>query len=395
MDQIDQRTRREYLKALQMDDARKVDQCIRQHPSLAHQLLLLVNLMEEQYGDRFDDLQDHLGFWIPLHVAAYHGSKRCVKTLLAHKAGRSCVSVTHKTAEDIARLFSGKPKVAQMLGVPGSPAPPPPPRPIHKSFATPEKPRFFDPPIDDVNPPVTTVDESAALIPPPPSSPQPVIRPLTVDESAALIPPPPSSPQPTLIRPLTDCFASRSSLSSVIPPSSPVSCPDDEHDRIFISYSSMDKAFVFLLAASLKQEGLNISIDKEFINVGDNWQESIAHQIEICRCAILVLSPNFYASVPCLKELTLLSERRDQHKTNPDGHPLVFFPINLISTPIPVQFRFGLAGLQYADCADKDFERNLVRSIKRVLNPSAPRSSSPCMGSLATSPSACTTLQHQ
>ena len=80
-------------------------------------------------------------------------------------------------------------------------------------------------------------------------------------------------------------------------------------DHIFISYSSLDRAFIDRLAQDLRERGHICWIDFEGIQGGDRWRQSIADGLHPSRVVLLVLTPKSVASPWVNEEIRTALER--------------------------------------------------------------------------------------
>jgi hypothetical protein len=75
------------------------------------------------------------------------------------------------------------------------------------------------------------------------------------------------------------------------------------NDYVFISYSRHDSPFVERLAGDLRQQGIDVWIDRENIAPGQSWQQEIEHGLKKASSLIFVLSSNSIKSKWMLSEL--------------------------------------------------------------------------------------------
>eukprot|EP00741_Cyanophora_paradoxa_P000891 tig00000448_g861.t1 len=112
---------------------------------------------------------------------------------------------------------------------------------------------------------------------------------------------------------------------------------------VFVSYSSKNKELVHPLVAQLERGRLagQIWLDVNEIKAGQQgWRAQIAHAANAAKVAIVFLSPDYFASVPCGIELDMFAERREMKGA------LAIVPV-MMEGGIPDKFKFHLAGLQY------------------------------------------------
>lgn len=132
------------------------------------------------------------------------------------------------------------------------------------------------------------------------------------------------------------------------------------NNKIFISYSRRDLAFVKKLHHALKTHGLKAWFDQTDIPPGNQWRETIVRAINTCKIFLLVLSPAAVKSKHVQKELDLA-----------EIHHKLIVPVVWEHTPIPPGMKYQLVGIQYFD-----FDRNdspekfsqLAQALHTVLN---------------------------
>ncbi|MBI3159070.1 MAG: toll/interleukin-1 receptor domain-containing protein [Chloroflexi bacterium] len=76
-------------------------------------------------------------------------------------------------------------------------------------------------------------------------------------------------------------------------------------ERVFISYSRKDLAFVKRLAADLEARGLAVWLDKGDIHPGAEWKQALEDAVAACAAFILVISPDSVKSPYVQQELAL------------------------------------------------------------------------------------------
>ena len=65
---------------------------------------------------------------------------------------------------------------------------------------------------------------------------------------------------------------------------------------VFLSYNSVDSAWVIRLKTALETRGLKVWIDKDEIRPGDRFVEALEMGIESCNAVILVVSAGALSS---------------------------------------------------------------------------------------------------
>ena len=76
-----------------------------------------------------------------------------------------------------------------------------------------------------------------------------------------------------------------------------------EYD-IFFSYATEDRSAIVLdLVQCLRDFGLTVWIDESEMVVGDDIRHQIELGLDCCRCAVVLLSPNYFAKSWTMREL--------------------------------------------------------------------------------------------
>jgi len=129
--------------------------------------------------------------------------------------------------------------------------------------------------------------------------------------------------------------------------------------RIFMSYSSRNRAQVLALVADLRAMGHEVWIDQA-LSGGQSWWDEILTQIRACEAFVFALSPQYINSIPCQLEIDYAQ------KLNRLLVPVQIADVAINRLPSAVQ------SLQLIDCRtlDKDALIRLVRAIN--LLPDAP-----------------------
>lgn len=90
-----------------------------------------------------------------------------------------------------------------------------------------------------------------------------------------------------------------------------VSLPDEKYD-VFISHASKDKiGYVNALRSEIKKLGVKVFYDKDIIEWGDNWKETILDATARCEFAIVVISENFFGREWTERELSEFLHRQN------------------------------------------------------------------------------------
>ena len=126
--------------------------------------------------------------------------------------------------------------------------------------------------------------------------------------------------------------------------------------HIFLSYRSTEADFALKLAASLKNAGVNLWMDRLDIRPGDDWRKALEDALHGSAAMIAVLSPGYVSSKYCKRELA----RADRF-----GHAI--FPVLLGSTP-DEQLPLEIERTQNLDFSDWQDEATYERQIKRLIS---------------------------
>lgn len=125
---------------------------------------------------------------------------------------------------------------------------------------------------------------------------------------------------------------------------------------VFISYSTKNLDFVKQLYQYLTSRGLSVWFDKESLEGGDQWRESIVKGIMGCKVFLLVLSPNSVASINVRKEVDLA-----------EHHKKKILPLMWQDVPdLPPSFQYQLAGTQYVSFHGETSEDNFNKAVTVV-----------------------------
>jgi len=79
--------------------------------------------------------------------------------------------------------------------------------------------------------------------------------------------------------------------------------------KVFISHSSIDKAFASRLAEVLRANGISVWIDEMSLNLGDNIIQKIEEGIRSSDVIIAVLSKNYVSSKWAMQELAEIGQK--------------------------------------------------------------------------------------
>lgn len=107
---------------------------------------------------------------------------------------------------------------------------------------------------------------------------------------------------------------------------------------VFISYSRKDQKIVDYIVSKLKEDGIDVWIDRENLRGGEHWQERIVKAIKTTDAVVLMLSPNSTKSYNVSKEVDLAGSAARQ-----------FFPVVLAPVDVPDSFTYYLSGVQWIE----------------------------------------------
>ena len=133
--------------------------------------------------------------------------------------------------------------------------------------------------------------------------------------------------------------------------------------RVFISYSSLDKAVASTICRAIEGRGHPCWIASRDVHPGDNFQESIVQAIRECRVMVLVFSKNANGSREIQKELALAGQ-----------FERLVIPVRVEDVQPSDAFRFELATRQWVDIFE-DWEHAIERLVKRIeaIGPGEPK----------------------
>lgn len=117
--------------------------------------------------------------------------------------------------------------------------------------------------------------------------------------------------------------------------------------HLFLSYSRRDDAYVDAIAATLKNGGYRVWIDRQGIGGGEQWRKEIVDAIRSANLMLLFLSPNSARSDNVRKELDLAETAKVR-----------VLPVALAPTEIPDAMKYQLAGVQIVEVW-QDYEGGL------------------------------------
>ncbi|MEO1445644.1 MAG: toll/interleukin-1 receptor domain-containing protein, partial [Cyanobacteria bacterium J06635_11] len=120
--------------------------------------------------------------------------------------------------------------------------------------------------------------------------------------------------------------------------------------RYFISYSRADAEVATRLAEQLREQGVNLWIDRLDIAAGDRWDSSIEEALQECPGLMVLLSKTSVASENVLDEVSYALEENEK-------------VIPILIEPCDIPFR--LRRLQYIDLVE-DYEKGVSRLLRDI-----------------------------
>lgn len=99
--------------------------------------------------------------------------------------------------------------------------------------------------------------------------------------------------------------------------------------KIFVSYTQKDRAFVVQVAAALKDQGHEITVDVDSLSPGQNWRKTLADGLKASEVFVVFLSESSLASQSVLGEIgaaRAYSEESDR---------MLFIPVLIDEIQIP------------------------------------------------------------
>lgn len=128
-------------------------------------------------------------------------------------------------------------------------------------------------------------------------------------------------------------------------------------DRIFISYSHFDLAFVRWLREELTKRGYDVWFDSNSIQIGQIWRQEIVQGIEESDYFMVIISSRSIQSINVVKELSLA-----------ESFGKIILPIMIEDVPIPANMKYQLAGVQFIVLDDNRSEENLDLLVEGLRN---------------------------
>ncbi|MFN9569057.1 MAG: TIR domain-containing protein [Cyanobacteriota bacterium] len=128
-------------------------------------------------------------------------------------------------------------------------------------------------------------------------------------------------------------------------------------DRIFISYSHSDSAFVRWLREELRNRGYDVWFDSNAIQIGQIWREEIVQGIEESDYFMVIISSRSIQSANVVKELSLA-----------ESFGKIILPIMIEDVSIPAKMKYQLAGVQFIVLDSNRSAENLDLLVEGLRN---------------------------
>ena len=103
---------------------------------------------------------------------------------------------------------------------------------------------------------------------------------------------------------------------------------ETQEPQVFISHSSKDDGFVNKLLPKLKAKGINLWVDHENIQPGQDWDTAIEDALKTSKSMVLVVSTHSIASDSVKREWSFFLEEQKP-----------IFPIEIEACELPVRLR--------------------------------------------------------
>lgn len=126
----------------------------------------------------------------------------------------------------------------------------------------------------------------------------------------------------------------------------------ENQQRIFISYSRVNKDFAVDLAKELKSSGFSVWLDVLDISTGARWDDEVEKALATCGIFMVILTPTSVASENVKDEIGYAID-----------HGKRIVPVLLENAAIPLRLR----RFQYVDFSSKSYEEG-VESAKQLLS---------------------------
>jgi hypothetical protein len=127
---------------------------------------------------------------------------------------------------------------------------------------------------------------------------------------------------------------------------------------LFISYSQENSSEVDFMIEELRHRRphLRIFLDRQDIDLGHSWQQTIFEAMDDCRTIVTVYSPPYLQSKVCKEEFHIALHRHRESETG------VLFPVYLFSAELPTYMKL----VQHVDCRESDAAK-LTRACEDIL----------------------------
>ena len=127
--------------------------------------------------------------------------------------------------------------------------------------------------------------------------------------------------------------------------------------EVFISYSSWNRDRVIKIADTLREEGVNLWLDRDKIPGGTNWSKEIVRAIKNCRLMILMCSDASVRSRNVKAEIQLAWK-----------YEKLYLPLMLEPISFPEQIEYFLEGWQWIEVANQPEEQWLPKVFNALRN---------------------------
>jgi hypothetical protein len=140
--------------------------------------------------------------------------------------------------------------------------------------------------------------------------------------------------------------------------------------HVFISYKREDQAIINRLVNELRQNGVQVWLDRNDITAGERWDNAIrnaicnGHYFMACFSKMRTGHEKSYAN----DELHIAIQELQNGKRDKDW----FYPVTLDGTPIPelpINDTETLSAIQYLDFSTADWQSNVQRLLRKLYLP--------------------------
>ncbi|MBR5334313.1 MAG: WG repeat-containing protein [Alistipes sp.] len=128
---------------------------------------------------------------------------------------------------------------------------------------------------------------------------------------------------------------------------------------IFISYSRKDLELADKICIALERAGISYFIDRESIDLGDDFVEKIIKHINNSRYFLFLASKNAYNGRYTIKEINYAIQSKPQN---------TIIPYIIDNSQLPERYKFLLADVNYLNIGQCPIETDLVESLLKFLD---------------------------